>query len=104
MLKRIILVVSASVFLLPGVALANIDGWLGGLQLGRYNADYTAANQGYSTFDGATLGPAPIKEDQGRLAGRVFLGYSFNEYLEAELGYTRYQGTSIENIYPMTST
>ena len=37
MLKRIILVVSASVFLLPGVALANIDGWLGGLQLGRYN-------------------------------------------------------------------
>lgn len=99
MLKRIVLIVSVSIYWLPVFSHASIDGWLGGLQLGRYNADYTAANQGYATVGQATLGQSPIKEDQGRFAGRGFLGYSFNQYLETELGYTRYQGTQFENIY-----
>ncbi len=105
MLNRTILAIGLAIAVFSGCSYASMDGWLAGIQLGRYNADYTAANQDYATITTSagttpsTLGPAFTKEDQGRFAGRLFLGYSFNQYLEAELGYTRYQDTTFENIY-----
>jgi len=99
MLTKIKFITIIACLAFPLVSAADISGWLAGLQLGRYNADYNVANQSYQTYQGSTLGGAPTKEDQGHYAGRAFLGYSFNQYLATEFGYTRYQGTKFENIY-----
>jgi opacity protein-like surface antigen len=84
---------------LPGLAEASMNGWLAGIQLGHYNSDYTPAGLNYTTFNGSPLGLAIVQENEGHFSGRTFLGYSFNEYLEAELGYTRYEPVKFDNIY-----
>lgn len=99
MMNRIIVATFVLASLLPSFVQASMNGWLSGVQLGRYSADYTAAGEGYTTFNGSPLGPAAIKEDQGNFAGRIFLGYSFNQYLETELGLAHYQPVKFENIY-----
>ena len=99
MLKKLTLLVVFLLSVLPSFSQASVDGWLAGLQFGRYDVDYTAANQGLLTFGTLTLGPARVRNEEGRHSGRVYLGYSINEYLQAELGYTKYSNTQIKNIY-----
>ena len=101
MIKKFSMVCALLLGTVPGIASASIDGWLSGIQLGRFDADYKADNQGYSTIGSAmtTLGSAATKTDEGLYAGRIYLGYSFNQYLQAELGYTKFQDFKFSNIY-----
>ena len=91
------IVMGISLFFLSTMpVLADIHGWMGGLQFGLYDFGYTVKNQGLAS---PQVGSTKPTTDEGQYASRFYLGYSFNDYLQAELGYTWYENYKFKHVY-----
>ncbi len=95
MIKRIVTGI-LFFFLSTALAFADIHGWMGGFQFGLYDFDYTVKNQGLAT---PLIGSEKPNTKEGKYGGRFYMGYSFNDYFQAELGYTFYEEYKFKNVF-----
>lgn len=96
--KKAILAILVTAASFTGSALAApATGFIAGAQLGQSNTNIK--NTDISNESMGLIPASAVSVNSKGLAGRIFGGYQFNQYLSAELGYSRYAKTKI-NVAP----
>lgn len=97
MIKKVLLVAAVALSSTSAFATAS-NGYYLGMQLGAANADYSTTSSGLKDLFGySTLPGADIQNTS--FAGRVYMGYQWNKFLAAELGYNYLGKVEYNNIF-----
>lgn len=98
MLKKLLVASAITGMMFASSAFATtVNGFYLGAQLGESSSDYQNDSSGIQDFyDANALYGASV--DNKAFAGRAYLGYQFNKFVAAELGYTYLGDTEFNNI------
>ncbi|MFN7097460.1 MAG: outer membrane beta-barrel protein [Gammaproteobacteria bacterium] len=102
MLKKLSFTLAAAGLIFSASAYATAsNGLYLGLQLGESSADYSNSSSGLSDFYGYSSLPG-ASVDNNAFAGRLYLGYQFNKFVAAELGYSYLGNVEFNNIFAVS--